>query len=62
MIKKLRTTPLDVVLENFVMKGAQYDMKDHMVSGQVRIFPNPRRSDYVTSGCSKDKLLTTNNH
>ena len=37
-------------------------MKDHMVSGHVRIFPNPRRSDYLTSGCSKDKLLTTNNH
>ena len=37
-------------------------MKDDMVSGHVRTFPNPRRSDYVTSGCSKDKLLTTNNH
>ena len=29
-------------------------MTDHMVSGHVRIFPNPRRSAYETSGCSKD--------
>ena len=35
-------------------------MKDHVVSEQVisedisRIFPNLRRSDYVTSGCSED--------
>ena len=29
-------------------------MTDHMVSGHVRIFPNPRRSAYETSGCSKE--------
>ena len=35
-------------------------MKDHVVSEHVisedisRIFPNQRRSDYVTSGCSED--------
>ena len=43
-------------------KGAHDDMKDHMVFRHVRIFPNPRRLDQVTSGCSKEKLLTTNNH
>ena len=52
----MSTPPLDVILYN-EQKGAK---NDHVVSEHIlskdssRIFLNPRRLNYVTSGCPED--------